>query len=244
MYGVVCRKKKKGKTEFYKDIWYYRCKRRVKIDTEYCDYKTHIRQDEIDNQVTIVMKEALQNFDFTETMKRLIGSEQDLPELKKKLEELEGRKRKEQSRKTKLLEKITDLNLDAESYDETYDDLQGILQTHNTNIQEIDRDLAVVNGQIANAESRSASAVELQKFYSEAVEHFDDVGAEARKELMQVMLDRVEIWLEQLPNGWWLKSIRFKVPVALQGQLGTEFDMDYPDLGEGFLPNENNVETI
>ncbi|HAT4272205.1 recombinase zinc beta ribbon domain-containing protein [Clostridium perfringens] len=56
MYGVLNRKKKKGSDEFYTDIWYYTCKNRKTVSGHLLDYKKHIRQDEINNEVFQIVK--------------------------------------------------------------------------------------------------------------------------------------------------------------------------------------------
>ena len=52
-----------------------------------------------------------------------------------------------------------------------------------------------------------------------------------RRQLMETLVDEVHIYEERQPNGQWLKSIRFKLPIIDQ-------DMD---LG---LDSEKHVETV
>ena len=59
MYGVVNRKKKAGSDDFYKDMWYYKCKNRIKVEGHFCTYKTHIRQDIVNAEVMSIVKYAL-----------------------------------------------------------------------------------------------------------------------------------------------------------------------------------------
>ena len=55
MYGVVNRKKKKGSDEFYTDMWYYICKNRKMVSGHLCDYKKHIRQDEVNTEIMQIL---------------------------------------------------------------------------------------------------------------------------------------------------------------------------------------------
>ena len=54
--------------------------------------------------------------------------------------------------------------------------------------------------------------------------------AELRK-LAEILLDEVQIYPERQPNGQWLKSIRFKLPI-------TEHSLDLS------LDNQNRVEVV
>ena len=57
MYDVVNLKKKAGSDEFYKDMWYYKCKNCIKVEGQFCTYKTHIQQDIVNSEVIIIVKQ-------------------------------------------------------------------------------------------------------------------------------------------------------------------------------------------
>lgn len=50
MYGAVYRRKKKKSNEYYPDIWYYICKK------EECGYTRHIRQEQLNKEMTNLVK--------------------------------------------------------------------------------------------------------------------------------------------------------------------------------------------
>ena len=52
-----------------------------------------------------------------------------------------------------------------------------------------------------------------------------------RRKLAEILLDEVQIYPERQPNGQWLKSIRFKLPII-------EHSLDLS------LDNQNRVEVV
>ena len=58
---------------------------------------------------------------------------------------------------------------------------------------------------------------------------------------MHILLDSVQIYPERQPNGLWIKSVRFKVPLEFDGVLWQDVIIDNE---ENSLPNESNDETV
>ena len=52
-----------------------------------------------------------------------------------------------------------------------------------------------------------------------------------RRKLVEILIDEVQIYPERQPNGQWLKSIRFKLPII-------DHDLDLS------LDNHNRVEVV
>lgn len=52
-----------------------------------------------------------------------------------------------------------------------------------------------------------------------------------RRKLVEILIDKVQIYPERQPNGQWLKSIRFKLPI-----IDHEIDLS--------LDNQNRVECV
>ncbi len=59
--------------------------------------------------------------------------------------------------------------------------------------------------------------------------------------IMHYLLDEVQIWKECQSNGLWIKSLRFKVPLDIDGELLDTIEVGSPD--DDVLPNENHDET-
>ena len=242
MYGVVNRKKKKdGSGEFYTDMWYYICKNTKTVSGQRCTYTKHIRQDAVNEQVRRVVQEALRNMDFTADIMKSIGTDANLDALQAEADTLTAAKKKEERQKAKLLSKIMELDADDELYDEMYDDLQGLLRQRMKRISELDSKINQVSIAIQNAGSKAATAEEVYATMRIIVDMMDIMPERDEQEIMHSLLDSVQIYPERQPNGLWIKSVRFKVPLEFDGVSSQDVIIDNDD---NSLPKESNDETL
>lgn len=242
MYGVVNRKKKKdGSGEFYTDMWYYICKNTKTVSGQRCTYTKHIRQDAVNEQVRRVVQEALRNMDFTQDIMKSIGTDANLDALQAEADTLTAAKKKEERQKSKLLSKIMELDADDDLYDEMYDDLQGLLRQRMKRIADLDSKINQVSIAIQNAGSKAATAEEVYATMRIIVEMMDIMPERDEQEIMHALLDSVQIYPERQPNGLWIKSVRFKVPLEFDGVSSQDVIIDNDD---NSLPNASNDETV
>ena len=245
MYGVVCRKKRKDGS-YYTDMWYYRCKRRIKIEGQSCTFKTHIRQDELNAQVWACVRQAMQNMDFRETVNTATGVLDDTKELEDDLARLEAEKAKTEARKKKILGKITALDPDDDSYDALYDDLQEILRGYTQAINEAETQIRRVKIALGNSENRAQIEKKIWAMVHSIMDGTCEMTMEAEKSVMQSLLDSVEIWPVQEPDGMWVKSLIFRFPITVDGMEMNE--MRFKSMAEmgsrNSLPNESHDETV
>lgn len=242
MYGVVNRKKKKdGSGEFYSDMWYYICRNTKTVSGQRCTYTKHIRQDDVNEQVRRVVQEALRNMDFTQDIMKSIGTDANLDALQAEVDTLAATKKKEERQKSKLLSKIMELDADDELYDEMYDDLQGLLRQRMIRISELDSKINQVSIAIQNAGSKAATAEEVYATMRIIVDMMDIMPERDEQEIMHALLDSVQIYPERQPNGLWIKSVRFKVPLEFDGVSSQDVIIDNDD---NSLPNASNDETV
>lgn len=244
MYGTPCRKKKKdGSGERYTDIWYYTChNNRVQGKTK-CSYSKHIRQDELDAQVRVIVQDALRGIDFTERMKKRIGAKSGIDELNIELEGLQADKKKEERQKAKLAAKIADLDADDPHYDDMYDTLQGILHERIESIAALDRRIEDVSIALHNAAHRSAMSDHTMELMQVAVDLMGVLmDPEQERRIVHALIESIQIFPEPMPDGLLLKSLRFRVPLEYEGSEIQEVEADMS--GYDSLPYERHDETV
>lgn len=243
MYGVVNRKKKKGSNEFYTDMWYYLCKNRKMVSGHLCDYKKHIRQDEINAEVIQLVKYVFcgEN-DMKDQILKKLGSDDSLSELLQEKERLTKEHEKLDSKKSKQLRRINELDID----DELYDDL---MKTYRAGVQEINEQIAIIENQmyqndlsIENAQGENLSAEVYKRIIDEMLDHIDDMPDSDKKLMMNLLIEKVEIYEEKQKDGRWVKSVQFKIPLNVDGKLVDTMFFDDEDT-ENSLSNEKHVET-
>lgn len=245
MYGVVNRKKKKGSEEFYTDMWYYLCKNRKMVSGHLCDYKKHIRQEELNTEVLQLItyvfggendlkKRVLQRTDSEDAMKSLLEEK----------ERLTKEKDKQQSKKAKLLRRIAELDTD----DDLYDDL---MKTYRQSVNEVNELIGNIENQIyqnelkiEDADGENLSTEVYKRILDDMLNNIGDMTDADKKTLMNLMIEKIEIFPEKQKDGRWVKSIQFKIPLNIDGRLVDILETVGEDDDENSLPKEKHVETV
>ena len=195
----------------------------------------------MNEQVRRVVQEALRNMDFTADIMKSIGTDANLDALQAEADTLTAAKKKEERQKAKLLSKIMELDADDDLYDKMYDDLQGLLRQRMMRISELDSKINQVSIAIQNAGSKAATAEEVYATMRIIVDMMDIMPERDEQEIMHALLDSVQIYPERQPNGLWIKSVRFKVPLEFDGVSSQDVIIDNDD---NSLPNASNDETV
>ena len=134
-----------------------------------------------------------------------------------------------------------ELDADDELYDEMYDDLQGLLRQRMKRISELDSKINQVSIAIQNAGSKAATAEEVYATMRIIVDMMDIMPERDEQEIMHSLLDSVQIYPERQPNGLWIKSVRFKVPLEFDGVSSHDVIIDNDN---NSLSNVSNDETV
>ena len=252
MYGVVNRKKKAGSDDFYKDMWYYKCKNRIKVEGHFCTYKTHIRQDIVNVEVISIVKYALNDEEFKRRIAQKAGGKEDgsLDELVAEKTRLEDTKKKLEIRKKKMLDKIGNMDVDDDFYDTLFEDYMGVVRELTEKLAKLDADLLRNNIAIENVQKQTFTAEQYYELLDAIVRYMEEIPENRIKQLMGLVLDKVELFPKRQANGRWVRNVRFKVPLDVDGTFydSIGFHGDGEEKGEEddsvyFLPNEMHDET-
>lgn len=124
-------KRRKILNEYYTDIWYYKCKNRKIVSGHLCDYKKHVRQEEINAEVIQLVKYVFGGENgMKDQILNKLSSDDSVNELLAEKERLTKEREKLSSKKSKLMRRITDLDID----DKLYDDL---MKTYRESVNEV-----------------------------------------------------------------------------------------------------------
>lgn len=61
---------------------------------------------------------------------------------------------------------------------------------------------------------------------------------------MNCLLDSIQLHEKRQPNGLWIKSIRFKVPINIDCELLDTIEISGLSDNQNSLPDENHDETV
>lgn len=212
MYGNKSIKYKKDRTK-YKDFFYYGCKHRGMQRGHKCDYRKQIREELLDDAVAEVIVKLVSNPHFAAMMQEKINMKVDTTAIDQEITNYEKQLRQDYAIKSKLIEEIDNLNPDDRHYIRRKADLDDRLYRMYDKIEELESQLMDARAKKTSIEAEKITGDNIYKvliYFDKLYFAMNDVE---RRQLIEALIAEIQIYEERKPNGQWLKSIRFKLPI-------------------------------
>ena len=244
MYGNKSVKHRDGKK--YKDYYFYGCKHRLSTRGHKCDYKKQISEEVLDSAVAEVITALVRKPKFAVAevitalvrkpkfaalMQSKIDMKVDTAAIDQEIENYEKELRHFYSLKSKLLEEIDGLNFDDKHYSRRKSDLEDRLSKAYDQIDELEELLLDAKAKKRTIEAEKITGDNIYKILFYFDKMYAVMDEAERRHLMESLIDEIQIYEERQPNGQWLKSIRFKLPII-------DEDMSLS------LDNDSHIETV
>ena len=213
MYGNKSIKHKADGTK-YKDFYYYGCKHRTMIRGHKCDYKKQIREELLDDAVAEVIVKLVSNPKFAAMMQEKINMKVDTAAIDQEIANYEKQLRQHYSVKSKLAEEIDSLDPDDRHYVRRKADLDDRLYKMYDKIEDTESLLIAARAkkQAIGAEKLTGDNIYKVLTYFEKL--YGMMNEVERRQLMEMLISEIQIYPERQPNGQWLKSIKFRLPIV------------------------------
>ena len=212
MYGNKSIKHKKDGTK-YKDFFYYGCKHRSMQRGHKCDYKKQIREELLDDAVAEVIVKLVSNPPFATMLQETINMKVDTTAIDQEIENYEKQLRQDYSIKSKLMEEIDNLNPDDRHYIRRKADLDDRLYRMYDKIEELESQLIDARAKKTSIEAEKITGDNIYKVLICFDKLYFAMNDVERRQLIEALIAEIQIYEERKPNGQWLKSIRFKLPI-------------------------------
>ncbi len=212
IYGNKSIKYKKDGTK-YKDFFYYGCKHRGMQRGHKCDYRKQIREELLDDAVAEVIVKLVSNPHFASMMQEKINMKVDTTAIDQEITNYEKQLRQDYAIKSKLIEEIDNLNPDDRHYIRRKADLDDRLYRMYDKIEELESQLMDARAKKTSIEAEKITGDNIYKvliYFDKLYFAMNDVE---RRQLIEALIAEIQIYEERKPNGQWLKSIRFKLPI-------------------------------
>jgi len=212
MYGNKSIKHKKDGTK-YKDFFYYGCKHRSMQRGHKCDYKKQIREELLDDAVAEVIVKLVSNPNFATMMQEKINMKVDTTAIDQEIENYEKQLRQDYSIKSKLMEEIDNLDPDDRHYIRRKSDLDDRLYRMYDKIEELESQLIDARAKKTSIEAEKITGDNIYKVLICFDKLYFAMNDVERRQLIEALIAEIQIYEERKPNGQWLKSMRFKLPI-------------------------------
>ena len=230
MYSNKCTKRKKDGTP-YKSFSYYSCKHRKMQHGQKCDFNKQIQEEVLDNAVVEVIIKLVSNPKFAAMMQEKINSKVDTTAIEQEIAAAEKQLRQYYSIKSKIMEEIDTLDPDDRHYIIRKSDLDERLYRMYDKIEEAENNLMDARAKKQAIEADKITGDNIYKVLICFEKLYNVMNPIERKKLMEHLISEIQIYPERQPNGQWLKSIKFRLPIV-------ENDIDLR------LDNESHTECV
>ena len=230
MYGNKCVKRKADGSK-YKDFYYYGCKHRSMTRGHKCNYKKQIRKELLDDAVAEVICKLVSNPKFAAMMQEKINMKVDTTAIEQEISNYEKQLRQAYSTKSKLIEEIDSLDPDDRHYSRRKSDLDDRLYGMYDKIEELESLLIAARAKKQAIEAEKLTGDNIYKVLIYFDQLYGKMNDREKRQLIEELISEIQIYPERQPNGQWLKSIKFRLPII-------EEDMNIS------LDNEQQVETV
>ena len=234
MYGNKSIKHRKDGTK-YKDFFYYGCKHRTMTRGHKCDYKKQINEDVLNAAVVEVITKLVANPRFASMMQEKINMKVDTTVIDQEITALEKQLKQSYAVKRKTLEEIEALDPDGRHYKRLKADLDDRLYRMYDNIDDQEQSLIEARAKKQSIESEKVTGDNIYKILIYFDKFYSLMNEEERRKLMESLIEEIQICEERQPNGQWLKSITFRLPII---------EKDMKISVEDGLDSEQHIETV
>ena len=163
--------------------------------------------------VAEVIVKLVSNPHFASMMQEKINMKVDTTAIDQEITNYEKQLRQDYAIKSKLIEEIDNLNPDDRHYIRRKADLDDRLYRMYDKIEELESQLMDARAKKTSIEAEKITGDNIYKvliYFDKLYFAMNDVE---RRQLIEALIAEIQIYEERKPNGQWLKSIRFKLPI-------------------------------
>ena len=230
MYGNKSIKKRPDGTK-YKDFYYYGCKHRGMQRGSKCTYSKQIQEEVLDGAVAEVISKLVSNPKFAAMMQEKINMKVDTTAIEQEIAAYEKQLRQHYSTKSRLMDEIDNLDPDDRHFVSRKSDLDDRLYKMYDKIEDAENGLMDARAKKQAIEADKITGDNIYKILVCFDKLYTTMSEAERRKLVEILIDEVQIYPERQPNGQWLKSVRFKLPII-------DHDLDLS------LDNQDRVEVV
>ena len=185
----------------------------------------------MDSAVAEVIVKLVSNPKFAAMMQEKINMKVDTTAIEQEIANYEKQIRQYYSVKSKLIEEIDSIDPDDKHYYKRKADLDDRLYKMYDKIEDTENLLVAARAKKMAIEAEKLTGDNIYKVLIYFDKLYAVMSEQEKRQIMESLISEIQIYPERQPNGQWLKSIKFKLPII-------EEDMSFS------LDNETQVETV
>lgn len=219
--------KKRPDGSYYKEFRYYGCKHRRMDKGQKCTFKNQLPMELMDQAVAEVIVSLVSRPDFAAMMAEKINAEIDISALLEEIAHYEKQLRQQYAVKDRLAEDIDQLDPDDRHYQRRKSDLEERLYKMYDKIEETEEHLIEARAKKQAIDADRITRDNILSILMNFEKLYSVMSDIEKRDLMATMIADIQVYPQRQPNGQWLKSIHFKLPLIAEEEL--QFSLDKND---------------
>ena len=193
--------------------------------------KIPFKEKVIDQAVAEVIINLVRNPRFASLMQEKIDMKVDTSALEQEIATHEKQLRQYHATKSKLIDEIDSLDPDDKHYARRKTDLDERLYKMYDKIDDTESELITARAKKMSIEAEKLTGDNIYKILIYFDKLYSKMSDLEKRKMMEALISEIEVHKERQPNGQWLKSITFRLPIIKEDMILS-------------LDNGSHVETV
>lgn len=196
-----------------------------------CTYRKQLQEEKLDAAVAEIIGKLVGNPKFADMMQQKINMKVDTTAIDAEIANYQKQLGQYIGIKRSLEKQMDSLDVEDRHFDRKLSDLQDRLDKMYDNIEDAERKLKDCKDKKRAIEAEKVTADNVYKVLIYFDKLYDTMEDAEKRNLLCALIGEIQVYEEEQPNGQWLKSIKFKLPLI-------EEDMELS------LDNNKHVECV
>ena len=179
----------------------------------------------MDSAVAEVIVKLVSNPKFAAMMQEKINMKVDTAAIEQEIATYEKQLRQSYSIKSRLMEEIDSLDPNDKHYYKRKADLDDRLYKMYDKIEDTENLVVAARAKKMAIETEKLTGDNIYKVLIYFDKLYAVMNEQEKRQLMESLISEIQIYEERQPNGQWLKSIKFKLPI-IEEDMSLSLDND------------------
>ena len=195
---------------YYKTIHYYACNNSRKSNGRTCSFRHTYNQEKIDSSVFEIIQRLTTLPEYKKAVTANLQNQATVEQLEERLKQERKELRKEELNNRKLGEHLDALDIMADGYETTYEQILAEIDEGYDKIEEIERKIRSIMRKLESLKKGFKASENIERMLDHFTKLYEHMSCQERREMYRLFIDHIEVLPETRKDGKMLKSISFR----------------------------------
>ncbi len=195
---------------YYKTIHYYACNNSRKSNGRTCSFRHTYNQEKIDSSVFEIIQRLTTLPEYKKAVTANLQNQATVEQLEERLKQERKELRKEELNNRKLGEQLDALDIMADGYETTYEQILAEIDEGYDKIEEIERKIRSIMRKLESLKQGFKASENIERMLDHFTKLYEHMSCQERREMYRLFIDHIEVLPETRKDGKMLKSISFR----------------------------------